>query len=55
MKYSQEDFVKAVEQGNKEYVELLIKAGIDVNAKDNNGYTPARARLPLTRAKLLVV
>ncbi len=38
--YSQESFINAVSDGNQSYVDLFIKAGIDVNAKNNSGSTP---------------
>ena len=37
--YSIESFLNRVEVGNKEIVELFIKAGMDVNVKGNYGET----------------
>jgi ankyrin repeat protein len=37
--YSREAFLKEAQEGNKELIELFVKAGIDVNAKDTNGAT----------------
>lgn len=35
--YSRKSFLNRIEEGNKEIIELFIKAGIDVNAKDERG------------------
>ena len=37
--YSIESFLERVEVGNKEIIELFMKAGMDVNAKGNYGET----------------
>ena len=37
--YSRESFLIEVKLENKENVELFIKAGMDVNAKDDYGFT----------------
>jgi len=37
--YSADSFLNEVGAGNKERIELFIKAGMDINAKGNNGYT----------------
>jgi len=37
--YSTDSFLNEAGAGNKERIELFIKAGTDVNAKDNNGDT----------------
>jgi ankyrin repeat protein len=53
--YTEEDFLRAVQSGNTEKVDLFIREGIDVNVRDKGGYTalliaseqgdPAMARL----------
>jgi len=38
--YSNEAFFKAVDEGDRELVASFIKAGIDINAKEEDGRTP---------------
>ena len=57
MRYSEEDFFRAVKSGNTGKVELLIKEGINVNAKDKNGYTAlltASEQADFEMARLLI-
>lgn len=37
--YSIESFLNEAGAGNKERIELFLKAGMDINAKDNDGHT----------------
>lgn len=39
MEYSADSFVNEVGAGNMERINLFIKAGMDINATDKNGYT----------------
>jgi len=39
MPFTQESFLKEVKAGNREHVELFIKAGMDINSRDKDGST----------------
>jgi ankyrin repeat protein len=57
IKYSRDSFMNEVQAGNKENVDLFIKAGINVNDRVDNGYTAlmvASMKGHLDIAKLLI-
>jgi ankyrin repeat protein len=57
MPFTQEAFIKEVRTGNRENVELFIKAGIDINSKDKDESTPlmiASEKGDLQMAQLLI-
>ena len=40
--FTQESFLKEVRAGNREHAELFIKAGMDINTRDKDGWTALR-------------